>query len=263
MAGHRVNFGPARSLALSKTSPFSSTQTAKPLRLLALSQRLLGRGETCRPIDEALPNTKTSTLGNPTPATRRTKRYFSSSSSYSSSSSSLSLSVHRFPYHQLLYLMQELGGKFRPYSDITGVCARCKDQIEWKRRDVLEVEAERKIVDEAIKNARERDRRTLIRAVRFTRRFLILLAFDQMNKEKSSSAVKVSAVGDRSREGDIFPVSSIVEYAKLSGCDNSNDEDKDNDNEDEEDAEREEGDDYADEEDDNEDAGGEKDHIHN
>ncbi|XP_057952971.1 uncharacterized protein LOC131147226 [Malania oleifera] len=28
----------------------------------------------------------------------------------------------------------ELGGKLRPYSEITGVCLRCKGQIEWKRR---------------------------------------------------------------------------------------------------------------------------------
>ncbi|XP_031474004.1 uncharacterized protein LOC116246316 isoform X2 [Nymphaea colorata] len=111
----------------------------------------------------------------------------------------------------------ELGGKFRPYSEITGVCQRCKDQIEWKRRygkykplaepkkcqqcgkravrqahhnlcsacakerkvcakccchveqivgrDVDDEAAERKELEEAIKNARERDRRTLLRAV--------------------------------------------------------------------------------------------------
>ncbi|GLJ49342.1 hypothetical protein SUGI_1043370 [Cryptomeria japonica] len=110
----------------------------------------------------------------------------------------------------------ELGGKFRPFSDVTGVCGRCKDQIEWKRkygkykpltepakcahcgkravrqayhmlcsacakergvcakcshvvdaiigRDAEEVEVERKQLEEAIKNSRERDRRTLLRA---------------------------------------------------------------------------------------------------
>ncbi|CAN4082705.1 unnamed protein product [Withania somnifera] len=109
---------------------------------------------------------------------------------------------------------REVGGKFRPLSEITGVCPRCKDQIDWKRkygkyktlaepakcqkcskrnvrqayhnlctgcakehkvcakcsrhvdqvvgRDISEVEAEKK----AIKNARERDRRSLLRAVR-------------------------------------------------------------------------------------------------
>ncbi|CAN4079484.1 unnamed protein product [Withania somnifera] len=112
----------------------------------------------------------------------------------------------------------EVGGRFRPLSEITGVCPRCKDQIDWKRkygkykpltepakcqkcskrnvrqayhnlctgcakehkvcakcscrvdqvvgRDISEVEAEKKALEEAIKNARERDRRSLLRAVR-------------------------------------------------------------------------------------------------
>jgi len=30
--------------------------------------------------------------------------------------------------------MQEVGGRFRPLSEITGVCPRCKEQIDWKRR---------------------------------------------------------------------------------------------------------------------------------
>ncbi|KAK9924872.1 hypothetical protein M0R45_033219 [Rubus argutus] len=111
----------------------------------------------------------------------------------------------------------EVGGRFRPLSEITGVCPRCKEQIEWKRRygkykpltepakcqrctkravrhshhklcqpcakehgvcakccsrverivgkDPAEVEAEQKELQEAIKNARERDRRTLLRAM--------------------------------------------------------------------------------------------------
>nr|KJB10581.1 hypothetical protein B456_001G208500 [Gossypium raimondii] len=29
---------------------------------------------------------------------------------------------------------KEVGGKLRPYSEITGVCPRCKEQIDWKRR---------------------------------------------------------------------------------------------------------------------------------
>ncbi|XP_058080159.1 uncharacterized protein LOC131228496 [Magnolia sinica] len=147
----------------------------------------------------------------------------------------------------------EVGGRLRPYSQITGVCARCKDQIDWKRRygkykslvepakcqrcgkravrqayhsicsacskalgvcakcschvdriigrDIMEVEAEQKVLDEAIRSARERDRRTLLRA---------------MNKGKSSCATKTPTVGDRSREGDLFPVESVDEYADLS-----------------------------------------------
>eukprot|EP01018_Ginkgo_biloba_P003851 Gb_36565 [translate_table: standard] len=111
----------------------------------------------------------------------------------------------------------ELGGKLRPYSEITGVCGRCKDQIEWKRkygkykpiiepakcnqcgkrvvrqayhtlcsacakqrgvcakcshtvdnivgRDEEEVEVERKKLEDAIKHSRERERRTLLRAM--------------------------------------------------------------------------------------------------
>lgn len=37
----------------------------------------------------------------------------------------------------LLVLLQEPGGRFRPFSEITGVCPRCKDQIDWKRRFFL------------------------------------------------------------------------------------------------------------------------------
>ncbi|KAG6777591.1 hypothetical protein POTOM_017416 [Populus tomentosa] len=139
----------------------------------------------------------------------------------------------------------EVGGRLKPLSEITGVCQRCKEQIDWKRRygkykpltepakcqkcskrtvrqayhnlctdmgfflyiyiyiyiyiyslckgakgvcqvsmpcgphnwklggcavhlicrDLADVEAEQKTLEEAIKNARERDRRALIRAV--------------------------------------------------------------------------------------------------
>ncbi|KAK9090909.1 hypothetical protein Sjap_024086 [Stephania japonica] len=112
----------------------------------------------------------------------------------------------------------EVGGKLKPYSEITGVCPRCRDQIQWKRdygkykplsepskcqkcskrnvrqayhnlcsgcakefnvcakcscrvdrivgRDASEVEAEQETLREAIMNARERERRTLLRTVR-------------------------------------------------------------------------------------------------
>ncbi|CAK7335351.1 unnamed protein product [Dovyalis caffra] len=111
----------------------------------------------------------------------------------------------------------EVGGRLKPLSEITGVCQRCKEQIDWKRRygkykpltepakcqkcskravrqayhnlctacakeqkvcakcrcsvdriigrDLAEVEAEQKTLEEAIKNSRERDRRSLLRAV--------------------------------------------------------------------------------------------------
>ncbi|XP_043718870.1 uncharacterized protein LOC122666845 [Telopea speciosissima] len=143
----------------------------------------------------------------------------------------------------------EVGGTLRPYSEITGVCARCKGQIEWKRRygkykplvepakcqrcskravrqayhnlcpacakdqkvcakccchvdrtvgrDCSEVEAEQKALEEAIKNARERDRRTLLRA---------------MNKGKTQT--KTSSNGERKVE--LFPAASLDQYAELS-----------------------------------------------
>ncbi|KAG2591862.1 hypothetical protein PVAP13_5NG508700 [Panicum virgatum] len=111
----------------------------------------------------------------------------------------------------------EPGGRFRPLSEITGVCQRCRDQIDWKRRygkykpivepakcqkcgkravrqayhnvcrdcskdlgicakcctrvnelvgrDANEEDSERKALEEAIRGARERERRTLLRIV--------------------------------------------------------------------------------------------------
>ncbi|KAK4749194.1 hypothetical protein SAY87_026643 [Trapa incisa] len=144
----------------------------------------------------------------------------------------------------------EVGGKLRPLSEITGVCPRCKEQIEWKRRygkykplnepakcqqcskrnvrqayhnlctgcakgqnvcakcrckvqsivgrDPSEVEEEQKMLEEAIKNARERDRRTLLRA---------------MNRSKSSNSDK-TASEKISKVGELFPSSSLDDYAK-------------------------------------------------
>ncbi|XP_051115075.1 uncharacterized protein LOC127240427 [Andrographis paniculata] len=146
----------------------------------------------------------------------------------------------------------EVGGRFRPLSDVTGVCPRCKDQIEWKRRygkykpltepakcqrcskrnvrqayhnlcsgcakehnvcakcscrvdqivgrDISEVEAEQKTLEEAIKNARERERRTLLRA---------------MNKGTTQSSA-TPPTNDNSKVGDIFTASTLEEYAELS-----------------------------------------------
>ncbi|GLT43033.1 hypothetical protein SLA2020_170090 [Shorea laevis] len=145
----------------------------------------------------------------------------------------------------------EVGGKFKPYSEITGVCHRCREQIDWKRRygkykpltepgkcqqcskrnvrqayhnlcsgcakeqnvcakcrchvdqiigrDSAEVEAEQKMLEEAIKNARERDRRTLLRA---------------MNKDKSKSSGKITTNKENGRVGELFPETSLEEYAK-------------------------------------------------
>ncbi|OVA00828.1 Protein of unknown function DUF2039 [Macleaya cordata] len=159
----------------------------------------------------------------------------------------------------------ELGGRLKPFSEITGVCSRCRDQIQWKRkygkykaliepakcqrcskrnvrqayhnlcsgcakdlnvcakcschveriigRDLSEVEAEKKTLEEAIKNARERDRRALLRA---------------MNKGKTGTSVKTTINEEGKKVGELFPAESLDEYAEL----NREDEDEDDDNED-------------------------------
>lgn len=114
------------------------------------------------------------------------------------------------------FMFQEVGSKQRPYPAITGVCPRCKQQIEWRRkygkykplteaakcndcgkravrqahhticipcsknRNVcakccrpaetivgsnVDAEEERKQLENALKNMRERDRRTLLRTM--------------------------------------------------------------------------------------------------
>ncbi|KAA3459149.1 zinc finger protein 330-like protein isoform X2 [Gossypium australe] len=177
---------------------------------------------------------------------------------------------------------KEVGGKLRPYSEITGVCPRCKEQIDWKRRygkykpltepakwyvlfriimgfcgflfiyglvfgsqlcskrnvrqayhnlcsgcakeqkvcakcrcrvnqivgrDSAEVEEEQKMLEEAIKNARERDRRTLLRA---------------MDKNSSKSSSKTTTNKENGRVGEIFPSTSLEQYAKLGRKDDGN-----------------------------------------
>ncbi|KAB2075074.1 hypothetical protein ERO13_A07G181100v2 [Gossypium hirsutum] len=154
---------------------------------------------------------------------------------------------------------KEVGGKLRPYSEITGVCPRCKEQIDWKRRygkykpltepakcqlcskrnvrqayhnlcsgcakerkvcakcrcrvnqivgrDSAEVEEEQKMLEEAIKNARERDRRTLLRA---------------MDKNSFKSSSKTTTNKENGRVGEIFPSTSLEQYAKLGRKDAGN-----------------------------------------
>ncbi|EOY03767.1 hypothetical protein QUC31_017584 [Theobroma cacao] len=156
----------------------------------------------------------------------------------------------------------EVGGKLRPFSEITGVCPRCKEQIDWKRRygkykplaepakcqlcskrnvrqayhnlcsgcakeqkvcakcrcrvdqivgrDSADVEEEQKMLEEAIKNARERDRRTLLRA---------------MSKSKSKGSSKTTTNKENGRVGEIFPSTSLEEYAKLGRKDDGNHDD--------------------------------------
>ncbi|PON82075.1 small acidic-like protein [Trema orientale] len=157
----------------------------------------------------------------------------------------------------------EVGGRFRPLSEVTGVCPRCKDQIEWKRRygkykplsepakcqscskravrqayhnlcpgcakeqgvcakcrcqvgqivgrDISEVEAEQKMLEEAIKNARERERRSLLRA---------------MNKEKPKNSDK-TATEKVNKVGELFPSATLEDYAELNRDDFEDDDDVD------------------------------------
>ncbi|CAO2817296.1 unnamed protein product [Amaranthus hypochondriacus] len=145
----------------------------------------------------------------------------------------------------------EPGGRFRPLPEINGVCPRCRDQIEWKRkygkykplvepakcqkcskravrqaylnlcpgcakdqgvcakccsrvdhivgRNAAEVEAEQKRLEEAIKNARERDRRSLLRA---------------MNKDNKPKG-KTPTIQEGKVDG-LFAAESLEEYADLS-----------------------------------------------
>ncbi|KAF5193988.1 small acidic-like protein [Thalictrum thalictroides] len=158
----------------------------------------------------------------------------------------------------------EVGGKRRPYSDITGVCPRCKTQIEWKRkygkykpliepakcqkctkravrqayhnlcsacakdlnvcakcschverimgRDLAEVEAEKKALEDALKNARERDRRTILRA---------------MEKGKTGSSTKTTTDVEATKAGELFSAESLDEYAGLSRDNEDDDESED------------------------------------
>ncbi|CAK8533372.1 unnamed protein product [Lathyrus sativus] len=172
----------------------------------------------------------------------------------------------------------EVGGRFRPLSEITGVCPRCKEQIDWKRRygkykplhepakcqrcskravrqayhnlcfacakehrvcakcccrverivgrDSSEVEAEQKMLEEAIKNASERERRSLLRAMN--------------NKGKSKSSKQTLADTNDNKVGQLFPNASLEDYAKKNGVAGKHDDDKicdskhDNDDESEE-----------------------------
>ncbi|GAB2210776.1 hypothetical protein Drorol1_Dr00016060 [Drosera rotundifolia] len=161
----------------------------------------------------------------------------------------------------------EPGGRYRPLSEITGVCPRCREQIEWKRkygkykpltepakcqrcskravrqayhnlcpgcakenkicakcscrvdqivgRDLSKVEAEQKMLDEAIKNARERDRRSLLRA---------------MNKGKPKGPAKTQACAE-GKVGDLFPGTSLEEYAGVDEEEEQEQEDDDDDDE--------------------------------
>ncbi|RRT85144.1 hypothetical protein B296_00002633 [Ensete ventricosum] len=62
----------------------------------------------------------------------------------------------------------------------------------------------------------------------------------QMNKNRTGGGTTIPKVGDRSREGDLFPVKTIDEYAELTrhdGKNNGEDEDEEEEAEDEEEGE--------------------------
>ncbi|KAI3970731.1 hypothetical protein MKX01_024378 [Papaver californicum] len=166
----------------------------------------------------------------------------------------------------------EPGGKLRPYSEITGVCSRCRDQIQWKRkygkykplvepskcqrcskrnvrqayhnlctgcakehnvcakcsckverivgRDITEVEAEKKTLEDAIKNSRERDRRALLRA---------------MNKGTTGSSLLTFVNEEGKKVGELFSAESIEEFARQSRAPKDKDHDTNDDVDDEDD----------------------------
>ncbi|KAG1368664.1 hypothetical protein COCNU_14G011320 [Cocos nucifera] len=102
------------------------------------------------------------------------------------------------------------------------VCAKCccrTDEIIG--RDISEVETERKSLEEAIKNARERDRRSLLRA---NFGFNEKNECNKMNKEKAGKGASIPKIADRSREGELFAATSIDEYAELSRLHDSDEE---------------------------------------
>nr|CAB3478379.1 unnamed protein product [Digitaria exilis] len=113
----------------------------------------------------------------------------------------------------------EPGGRFRPLAEITGVCQRCRDQIDWKRRygkykQIVEPAKCQKCGKRAVRQAyhnvcRDCSKNLGICAKCCTR------VNELMNKGKGEdSGPSVPKVADRSREGDIFPAGSLDEYAE-------------------------------------------------
>nr|GEX27998.1 hypothetical protein [Tanacetum cinerariifolium] len=80
------------------------------------------------------------------------------------------------------------------------VCAKCSCRVERiVGRDITEVEAEQKMLQEAISNAREREKRSLLRA---------------MNKGKSETKDKEQdPIDNPDKAGDLFKAESLEAYA--------------------------------------------------
>ncbi|KAH9676811.1 hypothetical protein KPL70_019288 [Citrus sinensis] len=111
---------------------------------------------------------------------------------------------------------REVGGKLRPYPEITGVCPRCKDQIDWKRRY-----GKYKPLSEPAKC-----QRCTKRAVRQAYHNLcpggcaIFGDYNIMDKGKSENSAKNPA--NKNKVGELFPSASLEEYAAKSRGDKDN-----------------------------------------
>ncbi|KAE8686097.1 solute carrier family 25 member 44-like isoform X1 [Hibiscus syriacus] len=142
---------------------------------------------------------------------------------------------------------KEVGGKLRPYSDITGVCPRCKEQIDWKRRygkyKPLTEPAKcqlcsKRNVRQAYHNlcsgcAKEQKVCTKCRCrvdqivgrdsaeVEEEQKML-----EEMNQSSSKRSSKNTANKENGRVGEIFPSTSPEEYAKLGRKDDGNHDDQ-------------------------------------
>ncbi|VAH80016.1 unnamed protein product [Triticum turgidum subsp. durum] len=142
----------------------------------------------------------------------------------------------------------EPGGRFRPLSEITGVCQRCRDQIDWKRKygkykPIVEPakcqKCSKRNVRQAYHNVCTGEFRLLGDVSRHgCSKELGICAkcctsvkqlvgrdaeeanserkeLEEMNKNKDEeSGPSVPKIADRDREGDLFPVASLDEYAE-------------------------------------------------
>ncbi|VAH64226.1 unnamed protein product [Triticum turgidum subsp. durum] len=143
----------------------------------------------------------------------------------------------------------EPGGRFRPLSEITGVCQRCRDQIDWKRKygkykPIVEPakcqKCSKRNVRQAYHNVCTGEFRLLggVSCYSGCSKELGICAkcctsvkhlvgrdaeeanserkeLEEMNKNKDEeSGTSVPKIADRDREGDLFPVASLDEYAE-------------------------------------------------
>ncbi|TQD83289.1 hypothetical protein C1H46_031146 [Malus baccata] len=130
----------------------------------------------------------------------------------------------------------EVGGRFRPLSEITGVCQRCKEQIEWKRRygkykTLTEPAKCQRCTKRAVRQSHHKlcaacakEQRVCAkcccRVEQIVGKDLAEVESEQkqlqeMNAGKSTGVAKAaSEKGDKA--GDMFPSTSLEEYAEAS-----------------------------------------------